>query len=452
MEEDKIAIVGGGLAGSLLAIMLGKLNYAVTVYEKRPDMRTANVDGGRSINLALSHRGLLALEKVGLTEEVRKLLIPMRGRQIHNSDGSLSFQPYGKDESEVINSVSRVLLNILLLSTADEMDNVQLIFQTACTGYDNRSNEVYLENLETGESLTLRNHVVIGADGANSAIRSSMMKMGRFDYSQEYLNYGYKELEIPPAEDGGFRIEPHALHIWPRGKFLTIALANPDASFTVTLFAPFDGSIGLSQLVDEASIRSYFETHFPDLTPHLPNLIEDFESNPTGNLVTIKCFPWNNGKAILVGDAAHAIIPFYGQGMNAAFEDCRILTELVESHAGETWEEIFDTFSRTRKVNADAIAALSYDNFIEMRDKVGDKEFLNRKAVEVKMYNKYDDVISKYSMVAFHPELDYQVAKQKGDILEATIENYAKERGTINDESLDELRALVMKEYDKNAL
>ncbi|MHA2503988.1 MAG: FAD-dependent oxidoreductase [Candidatus Kariarchaeaceae archaeon] len=448
MSQDEIVVVGGGLAGSLISIMLGRMGHSVTVYEKRPDMRVEEVDGGRSINLALSHRGLLALDRVGLRDQVNPLLIPMKGRQIHDREGNLSFQPYGKDNTEIINSVSRVALNTLLLDTADAMDNVTISFNITCKGFDNRNGELYLVNDRTQEKITRKNCVIIGADGANSAIRQSMMKMGRFNYSQEFLDYGYKELEIPPAEDGGFRIEPNALHIWPRGNFLSIALANPDASFTVTLFAPFEGEVGIDPLTTPEKITAYFEKHFSDLVPHLPTLVEDFENNPTGNLATIRCFPWTKGNAVLIGDAAHAIIPFYGQGMNAAFEDCRILAELIENREDRSWEELFDHFSTIRKINGDAIAQLSYDNFIEMRDKVADPDFLARKGMEVKMYNKFDDIISKYSMVAFHPELQYHEAKSKGEILETTIERYAQEHA-LDDEALDLIRDLVIEQYDK---
>src|SRR5262245_61232107 len=329
-DETPVTIVGSGLAGTLLACMLGKTGRHVELYEKRPDPRLHGQEAGRSINLALSVRGLHALREVGLAEEVVKSSILMRGRMIHARDGSLAFQPYGKDDSEALHSVSRAGLNLTLVDAAAQHPNVHMNFAHRCSGLDLQTGE--LEFVDTLKDATVRvpSEFVIGADGAFSTVRSQMLKLDRFDYSQDYLTHGYKELTIPAGSGGTFRIEEHALHIWPRGSFMMIALPNADGSFTCTLFWPFEGENSFAALRSERDILAYFEKEFPDAVPLIPDLVRDFQHNPTSALVTIRCQPWHHaGRVVLIGDAAHAVVPFLGQGMNAAFEDCSVLMECL---------------------------------------------------------------------------------------------------------------------------
>jgi len=443
-----VVIIGGGLTGSLMATMLGAMGLNVDLYEKRNDLRNQSETAGRSINLALSPRGLKALDRVALVKEIKPLLIPLRGRLIHDVSGEIKLQPYGKDDSQVINSVSRLELNKILLNAADALDQVNLYFNHECRGYDNRTNTLYMED-DAGEEYTLSPAHIIAADGANSAIRTSMLKMGRFDYSQHYMTYGYKELMIPPDDSGEYQLGSHGLHIWPRDRIVMIALPNPDRSFTLTLFAPFEGENGFDELISDQQIISYFEKFFPDAVDKMPTLLDDVRQNPTGRLVTIKCEPWTKGNAVLIGDSAHAIIPFYGQGMNAGFEDCRVLIELIEQNKDSSWHDICQQFSEVRKPHADAIADLSYDNFIEMRDGVADPDFLVKKDIEIRLYDQFDDIISKYAMVTFSPDLGYAIAKKKGEILETTIREYYDQHGDPSEEELIELHDMIIQRYNQ---
>ena len=333
-ERDNITLIGSGLTGPLLAISLVKRGFPVQLYERRPDMRRVRISAGRSINLALSTRGIHALREAGLWDEIANILIPMRGRMMHSVTGELTFMPYGKDETEVINSISRADLNIALMNAA-EKSGVTIHFNERCTGFDLRSGAVHLRNEETGAETVVDSNVVIGTDGATSAIRTEMLKLPRFNFSQQYLDYGYKELTIPAAPGGRHVFETHALHIWPRGTFMLIALPNIDGTFGCILFLPFEGDdISFEALDNEAKVLSFFEAQFPDALRLMPNLVENFFANPTGAMVTVKCSPWHvDGKALLLGDAAHAIVPFFGQGMNCAFEDC---TYFLELH-GSAW-------------------------------------------------------------------------------------------------------------------
>ncbi|MEX0813207.1 MAG: NAD(P)/FAD-dependent oxidoreductase [Chitinophagales bacterium] len=405
--RKKIAITGAGLVGSLWTLFLGQKGYAVDVFERRPDMRKKGADSGRSINLALSRRGLKALEKVGLLEEVKKMAIPMHGRLIHELDGSTHLQPYGR-EGEFINSISRGGLNKLLVENAEKLENVNFHFEQPCEGFDKDN----LQLLVDGKSLDY--DLVFGTDGAFSAIRSTMQRTDRFDYEQKYLAHGYKELSIKPNADGSFKMENNALHIWPRKKFMLIALPNQDGSFTCTLFLAFEGSVSFEQLKDEASVNAFFEEYFPDAKALMPHLTEEFFENPTSSLVTVKCFPWTYGdKYCLLGDAAHAIVPFYGQGMNAGFEDCYLLDEMWENNS-EKWPEMINTFGQMRKPDGDAIADLALHNFIEMRDLVADEQFLLQKKIEKAIQEKYpNDFKPMYSLVTFS-DVSYSEAWQKG--------------------------------------
>jgi len=396
-DSPQFTIVGAGLAGTLLACYLGRLGYRVGLHERRPDPRSHAQDRGRSINLALSVRGIHALREVGLADEVLKSGILMRGRMIHAAGGQLTFQPYGKDDSEALYSVSRAGLNLLLVEAAAQLPPVRLHFDRRCTGYDPASNV-----LEFQDGSRLPAEVIVGADGAYSAIRGQMQKQERFDYRQDYLTHGYKELTIPAGPGGAFQLEKHALHIWPRGSFMMIALPNQDGSFTCTLFWPMEGPNSFAALTAPGDILRFFEQEFPDAVPLLPTLVEDFLHNPTGALVTIRCQPWHQGgRAVLIGDACHAVVPFLGQGMNAAFEDCTVLTQSLRTHAPD-WEAAFRDFEARRKEHLDVLAELCIENFIEMRDRVGSRWFVLRKKLAVALHWLFPRwYLPLYTMIEF---------------------------------------------------
>ncbi len=393
-------ILGAGLAGALLSVLLAKQGKPVHVYEKRPDVRAGEREEGRSINLALSHRGWQALRQAGVAGLVQEIVIPMPGRMIHSPSGELTFQPYGQ-QGQAINSVSRTALNRLLLEQA-EAQGVRLRFSHACETVDLQKNTAYLLHQETGERLAVEADMLIGADGAFSVLRSAMQKTPRFNYSQHYLEHGYKELTIPPTSAGDFAMEPHALHIWPRGGYMLIALPNQDKSFTCTLFLSYTGTPSFAHLQTVEEVLPFFEKNFPDALALMPRLAEEFSENPVSDLVTIRCKPWSRyGQNILLGDAAHAIVPFYGQGMNAAFEDCRIFSRMLREQ-GNNLPALIDTFQQNRKPDADAIAALALRNFTEMRDLVADPVFLQRKKIEAELHRRYPDRwIPLYTMVTF---------------------------------------------------
>lgn len=401
MEKQAI-IVGAGLVGSLWAALLAKRGYSADVFELREDPRQAGFTGGRSINLAMSARGWRALEKAGVEKEIREVAIPMRGRMMHDEKGALTFQPYGK-EGQAIYSVSRGGLNLALIRIADKYENLRFHFGQKCLGVDLKSNTAHFEHAATGGRRAAGAPLIFGTDGAFSAVRRSLMKLPRFNYSQQYLEYGYKELHLPPRADGAHAMNPNALHIWPRGKFMMIALPNVDGSFTGTLFLPFDGpEASFEQLQTDEQIMAFFRKYFPDSIPLIPGLMEDFHNNPTSALVTVRCHPWQyENKVLLLGDASHAIVPFYGQGMNSGFEDCSILDELMEAH-NDDWSLIMESFNRDRPGDANAVADLALRNFVEMRDRVADPRFLLRKEVEAYLNEKYpEDFLPLYSQVTF---------------------------------------------------
>jgi kynurenine 3-monooxygenase len=411
-RRKHIAIVGAGLVGSLLSVYMAKRGYKVSLFERRQDMRKGKTEGGRSINLALSNRGLRALEEVGLAEVLKKVAIPMHGRMVHDLQGNLSFLPYGK-EGQFINSISRTALNIVLMDEA-EKNGVNLFFNHRCTNVDFDRTSLTLQSIGAASSQTFDFDVIIGADGAFSAVRSTMQITDRFNYSQHYIEHGYKELHIPSGRSGEFLLNKHALHIWPRESFMMIALPNTDGSFTCTLFFPFEGELSFSSLADGNHVKNFFKKTFPDALALMPDLWEDYNSNPVSSLVTVRCFPWRRNNTFLVGDAAHAIVPFYGQGMNAGFEDCRILNDLLSSN-NDDWEKSLTDFQNDRKPDADAIAQLAFDNFIEMRDLVDDPEFLLRKKIEAKLHALYPARwIPLYSMVTFNDNIRYADAYSTG--------------------------------------
>lgn len=418
-KKEKIVVIGGGLAGSLFSVCLAKQGFEVEVYERRPDMRLDNKDGGRSINLALSTRGLNALNKIGLANEILKQAIPMNGRMMHSEDGDLTYQAYGKD-GQYINSVSRAGLNRRLLELADENPNVKLHFNYRCTGCDLNGNEAYFVNNE-GEKLTVEADYFIATDGAYSAVRLAMQMTPRFNYSQDYQDYGYKELEITPTTEGGFKMEKNALHIWPRGNFMMIALPNPNGSYTCTLFMPYSGKNSFEEVQGDNKVMEFFETYFKDSIPLMPNLLEDYKANPVGDLVTVRCDPWVRGRFALMGDSAHAVVPFYGQGMNCAFEDAAVLDDLISQHY-PNWDTILEAYQKERIHNANAIADLAIQNFKEMRDLVGQEDFLEKKRIEKALCELYPEHFkSQYELVTFTNE-EYSHALAMGAVNDGIIQ------------------------------
>jgi kynurenine 3-monooxygenase len=403
-EEEKptFTIVGAGLAGALMACYLGKTGHRVDLYEKRSDPRSEAQDGGRSINLAISIRGIHALREVGLADAVLQAAIPMRGRMIHSRTGALSFQPYGKDDTESINSVSRAGLNLALINAAARHDSVRLSFQKKCVGVDLHTGTLHLHD-ETSQAVSkVVADILIGCDGAYSVVRGQMQKLERFNYQQDYLSHGYKELTIPPGPHGSFPMEKHALHIWPRRAFMMIALPNHDGSFTCTLFCPFEGPNSFAGLHTEADVLRFFREQFPDALPLMPTLAADFFKNPTGSLVTIRCRPWHvDGKVVLLGDACHAVVPFLGQGMNAAFEDCTVLNECLARYA-PACDAAFENYEARRIIHVDTLAELCVDNFIEMRDRVDSRRFLLKKKGEMLLHKLFPRwYIPLYVLVTF---------------------------------------------------
>ena len=424
--NPRVSIVGAGLGGALMAAYLGQAGFPVEVYERRPDPRVGPVAGGRSINLAISVRGIHALREVGVADEVLRMAVPMRGRMIHGLGGELTFQPYGVCDEECINSVSRAGLNLALVSAAEHCPNVRMHFDHRCTGIDLETGAVELCNGSSGEALRAEGDLVIGGDGAFSAVRASMQRLDRFDYSQDYLEHGYKELSIPAKPGGGFMLEPNALHIWPRRSFMMIALPNIDGSFTCTLFFPHEGPESFAALRTEADVLRFYEATFPDAVPLMPTLCEDFFGNPTGSLVTVRCGPWHyRGKVVLMGDAAHAVVPFYGQGANAAFEDCTVLNQCLRDH-GSDWGRAFERFYALRKPDADALADLAIANFIEMRDHTGSKVFLMKKKAEKLLHRLFPHwYVPLYTLVSFtrtpYAEAVHQARVQNRVVLDLVI-------------------------------
>lgn len=411
--SKKITIVGAGLVGSLLACYLSRRGHKVDVYERRSDMRIAGYVGGRSINLALSHRGWKALKKIGLDKTVSPIAIPMKGRMIHDMQGNTSFFAYGK-EDQAIYSISRGDLNRIMVEQADSFPNVDFHFDEKCADIDFSKNTIRFENTKTGQLTVSNSDVIFGADGAYSQVRYQMQTTPNFNIHQHHEPYGYKELHIHPDANGGHRMEKHALHIWPRGNFMMIALPNTDGSFTVTLFNAFKGENSFEQLTDAQSVNQFFRKHFADALPLIPDLEQTFFENPTSSLVTIRCYPWRAGNTCLIGDAAHAIVPFYGQGMNCGFEDVNELDDILTA-TSENWNESLDKFQVQRKPNGDAILDLALHNYIEMRDLSGRPDFQLRTKIEKYIAEAFPDkFMTHYSMVTFS-DLSYFEAKTRGE-------------------------------------
>ncbi|MCA6443718.1 MAG: FAD-dependent monooxygenase [Bacteroidetes bacterium] len=421
--SKQITIVGAGLVGSLASIYLAKRGYKVSIYERRSDMRKVSMSAGKSINLALSDRGWKGLQGVGIADEIKKIAIPMYGRAIHNKDGSNTFQPYGK-EDQAIYSVSRADINMKLMDLAEQHENVKIHFDSKCNSVNRQKKEAVFEHTTSNQLSNNKYDILLGADGAFSASRLNMqLTSDRFEYKQHYIDCGYKELIIPPGPNGEFLLEKNALHIWPRGSFMMIALPNPDGNFTCTLFMPFEGEKSFDTLKTQDEVLNFFKSEFADAVPLMPTLLEDFFNNPTSSLVTVKCFPWTFDDSIaLIGDAAHAIVPFYGQGMNCGFEDCVVLNNLIDRH-NDNWELILKDYQNLRKPDGDAIADLAIANFIEMRDKTADPKFLLQKKIETKFSQKHPEKwIPLYSMVTYSPHIRYSEALRNGNKQQAIMD------------------------------
>lgn len=414
MSKANFTLIGAGLTGPLLATYLAQRGHSVEIYECRPDMRKESISAGRSINLALSARGNHALKEVGLYDKIKLNTIPMKGRMIHDLDGSTHLQPYGQKENEVIFSVSRAQLNMELMTWAEETGNVTIRFNHQLISADLEQNKLMFQLSDSLEEIELSFTRVIGCDGSASILRKSIVEKADIQYVKKPLGHGYKELTIPPLESGEFQIEPNALHIWPRGNYMLIALPNNDYSFTCTLFFPMAGATSFKTVKTEKDILDLFQSQFPDAIKLMPTLVEDFQSNPTGDLASVYCKPWHFvDKALLIGDAAHAVVPFFGQGMNASFQDCSALAILMDQIEDE-WTAIFNAFSSTQVENGHAIADMAIENYLEMRDHVNDTEYKKRRNVELKLERMFPGrFIPRYSMVSFH-QIPYSEVYQRG--------------------------------------
>ncbi len=425
---EPLTVMGAGLVGSLLSLYLARRGHPVQVFERRADPRRAGFQEGRSINLALSDRGWRALEGVGVADDIRRVGIPMTGRVMHDVHGALTRQPYGAAD-QAIYSVNRGHLNRRLLDLAEAQPNVRLRFGQQCLHLDLKQRRLHLLDLATQQEHTEPYTRLFGTDGAFSAVRGAMQKTDRYDYSQDYLEYGYKELTIAAGPEGAWPLEKNALHIWPRGQYLMIALPNLDGSFNCTLFFPYEGAESFAALQTPADVTAFFGRVFPDALPLMPALTDEFFAHPTGSLVTIRCYPWKHADdVLLLGDASHAIVPFYGQGMNAGFEDCRVLDALLGQHADADadadWPAVFAEFQAQRKPNTDAMADLALYNFTEMRDRVADPRFLLQKKIEAKIAGQYPGRWTPlYAQVTFShtPYAEAWAAGQRQDAIMARL-------------------------------
>lgn len=450
MRTKDITLVGGGLAGCLLAVFLARRGLSVRVFERLPDMRKHPIPAGRSINLSLSARGIHALREVGLYGEVEKHLVAMPGRMIHDETGKLLYQPYGRDESAVHYSVERAVLNKILLDAA-ETAGAEILFGERGEEVDFDHRRLKLRRDSDGWRRALPFVTLIGTDGAGSAVRRAMLEKKGIDCRDEHLPHGYKELAIPPGRGGTPRLERNALHIWPRGGFMLIALPNRDGGFTATLFLPHAGFPSFQALADEPAVRRFLEAEFPDVLPLLADPVGDFLNHPTGILGTIRCFPWHVAdRALLLGDAAHAVVPFHGQGMNCAFEDCAVLDRLLDEH--DDLESLYLAFERLRKPDAEAIADMALENYVEMRDAVRDPKFHLRKRIEWTLEERHPGrFIPRYAMVMFH-RIPYAVAKRRGDIQAGILSRLSEAMERIEDLDLALADRLVVESLEPLAV
>jgi kynurenine 3-monooxygenase len=447
-EEKKAIIIGAGLVGSLWAVYLAKEGYKVTIYERRTDIRKTVISAGKSINLALSNRGWKALDKVGVGDEIRKFAIPMYGRMMHDLEGNLTYQQYGSND-QAIYSVSRGLVNARMMDMAEQKGNATIFFQHECRKVDLEKGIVYLTNNQTNEEFEDQADLVFAIDGAFSAVRyNSMQKLDRFNFSQNFIADGYREILLPANEDGSSKMDTSALHIWPRGRFMMIALANNDNSFTCTLFMPHsDHKYAFDKLITKENVNDFFQEVFPDFYEMLPSISEEWEKHKLASLAIVRCYPWSAGKVVLMGDAAHATVPFYGQGMNAGFEDCTVLSELIEKHGGN-WEAILEEYNRERKPDGDALQDLSLGNYFEMRDFVADPMFLLRKKIEAKFSTLYPDKwMPLYSQVTFS-SIRYSVALKQGEVQKGIMDQIMEQSDIVENwdspEVMDQILSLCV--------
>ncbi|MBC6612953.1 FAD-dependent monooxygenase [Hymenobacter sp. BT507] len=443
--SEPLTIMGGGLVGSLLALYLARRGHQVAIYERRPDPRYQEAAEGRSINLALSDRGWRALEGIGVQEAVRQVALPLYKRAMHSVEGKLTYQAYGQ-ENQAIYSVSRDGLNRTLLDLAEAHPNISLHFNQRCLEVDLRRRQLTLRDTTTQQTHVLTYHRLFGTDGAFSAVRGAMQKTDRFNYAQSYLEYGYKELQIAADAAGNWQLDKEALHIWPRGQYMMIALPNLDGSFNCTLFFPYEGETSFASLQTPTQVQDFFERVFPDAVPLMPDLLTEFAQHPTSSLVTVRCYPWSyQGEVVLIGDASHAIVPFYGQGMNAGFEDCTVLDQLLTEFESD-WNTVFAEFERRRKPDADAMADLAVYNFQEMRDRVADPRFLLQKKIESKISAQYPDQwLPLYSQVTFS-HTPYAEALANGTRQERIMQRLMPLIQTEADYDTPAVQALVQQE------
>ncbi len=449
-KQENILIIGAGLCGSLLALRLGQRGFNVRVIEMRQDLRKVDISAGRSINLAFSNRGLKAIKLVGLESKVASLCIPMHGRMIHDKEGNTFLSNYSGRKNESINSISRELLTALLLDEAEALDTVTIEFDKRCAKVDFENKVGYFENAVSGDTFKVSADLIFGTDGAGSSLRKSYYQERKFlfSFSQNYLTHGYKELTIPPTKSGDFNAFKNALHIWPRGDFMIIALPNLDGSFTVTLFLSYEtGEYNFNNLTTPEIVTEFFQKEFPDALDLMPNLVAEFFENPTAPLGTVKCFPWHyKGNSILLGDAAHAIVPFYGQGMNASFEDVVEFDAFLNVHQGD-WGATFKAFETHRKQDTDAIADLAIDNFHEMKAHIANPLFQEKRKIEMALEAEFpDDYYSKYSLVTFKETIGYNEAMTVGRAQDKAILSLLSAHKIDASENLNELLKKVQKE------
>lgn len=449
MKQNNITLIGAGLVGSLCAVFLAKRGFNVDVYERRPDMRKAEISAGRSINLALANRGIYPLKQVGLMQQVEKMLTPMKGRMVHDLEGNQSLQPYGQREEEVIYSVSRGDLNMLCMNAAEEEGNVSIHFNQRCTNVDFETNQITLLDELSGKEYQKQFQRIVGTDGSASAVRKAIHSVQSSHNYSEPLGHSYKELSIPADQDGQFQIEPHALHIWPRGGYMLIALPNMDRSFTVTLFMPNKGEISFNSIDDKQKLMAFFNAHFPDTVPLMPELAKDYFENPTGNLATVRCSPWHyQDKALLIGDAAHAVVPFHGQGMNCGFEDVSEFDAQIEKF-GSDWQKIFSETDRLRQPNGNAIADMAIENYITMRDSVRDDKFLLRSSLAFELEKRFPEYFCpRYSMVMFH-RLPYAEAQSRGVIQEEILQELTQSISNLDQTDMAKAEQLIKQKLNK---
>lgn len=453
-KRENILIIGAGLCGSLLALRMAQRGCKVEIYESRPDLRTTDISAGRSINLALSDRGFKALRLAGVEDKAREICIPMYGRLIHDIEGNTFASNYSGREGEYINSISRGDLNGILLTEAEKHENVTIHFNKKCTAVDIENSTAKFEDYSSKEELSVSADVIFGTDGSGSVLRKSyyLERKFLFSYSQNYLTHGYKELEIPATENGSHQISKDHLHIWPRGEYMLIALPNMDGSFTVTLFlGNEEGIYNFKNLDSESKITTFFTTQFPDVLALIPNIAQEFANNPTGALGTVKCSPWSyKNKTLIMGDAAHAVVPFYGQGMNASFEDVVVFDEILNQELGD-WETIFKTYEKARKEDTDAIADLAIDNYFEMRDHVANPLFKQKRMLEMSLEENFPkEYFSKYSMVTFNENIPYADAMKKGRAQDKALLNMIIDTNVLTSLEMNkEELAIVLKKVQE---